>query len=283
MTSLLEDYSTDAMDFSPDGETDLDFVEDDDSYDDALEYDDSEDARSRARARHHAALMMRRRQQLATLHRGRMAAARRAAQSPAPTTVSSAVRRTQAAVKEVGLENKVRADALNMSVRATDRRTAGLEYAVGSSIVVSQLQNAFGHTRALNNTIAKIGLPLTPLLFLKRPRGGPLWKNPQVAAPVLVAAIFAGKEVFSSDDVYSVEFTSVSEANKVGNVVAANAVAKGWRGQVIRGLTPTLTTNGPIAPDPTTGLLKIGGKPGDIATITAEAGGQKTTYVINIE
>jgi hypothetical protein len=276
MSSMFtEDFSSD-MDFSPDGESDFEFDEGDESLDDSMEYDDSESWQSRERARR-AAL---RRRQLEALRRGRRAGVRR---TTGPTNVSTAVRQTQAAVREVDLRNKVQTDSVASAIRAGNRRSAGAENALAASIVVTQLQNAFGNTKPFDNTVARVGLPLTPLLFLRRPRGGALWKNPQLVAPVLVAGIFAGKEVFGPGDVYDVRIVPQGTGTKAGNTVAFKVEALGWRGQVLRSVTPTVQTTGDINPSPAGGNTFVLGKAGNTATITATAGGVPTSYVINIE
>lgn len=109
---------------------------------------------------------------------------------PAPT-VSAAVNRTQAAVREVDLKRRVHADAVGSTMHAYRRRLDQTQMAVAATIVERQLETSF--PALVENRLVATGLRGAPLLLLRgarRGRGlGGYAADPQALGIALVAGL----------------------------------------------------------------------------------------------
>ena len=101
-------------------------------------------------------------------------------------TATTAIKNTRAAVRQVDLENKVRADAVGGAVTGLRRRSTGLERTTSAAAVVNTIKNE------LDNFQGDLGVDLTnalktvadfvPLVFLRSPQKG--LRNPAVMAGI---------------------------------------------------------------------------------------------------
>jgi hypothetical protein len=267
------------------GETDDSFYSDsgEAGFDEASEYDDSESRRSRARARRKAEL---RRRQLERVQAAQAGGSRLPVRpQPVPGAVGREVRRTQAAVREVGLENKVQADAVSSAMNAQSKRAGGTEYAVVAGIVVNQLLRDFGNKSPLNNPVAQAALGAAPLFLLKPARGSSL-TNPKIVGPVLVAASVFGKQIFDSVDskeVFDVEVRQAPAQLTAGQRFTLKAVALDKKNQTIRDTVPVLVVTGAAEESLGSGIFKVDAAGKDDVIVTATAGGKKTTLLIPVQ
>jgi hypothetical protein len=267
------------------GGTDERYYEDADSesgFDEAGEDDYSESRQSRQeRARLIAA--NRRKRQLNRMKAGRKEVARTPAPA-APIPVAAEVRRTQAAVREVGLETQVQADAIGSAMTAQSRRIGGTENALTAGIVVGAAQSLFGTSKVLDNPVAKLGLPLAPLLFVRRPKGAAVWTNPQVLAPVAVAGLFLGKELlgsFGTREVADVDIRQAPTQLVAGQRFVLKAVATDRRGDIISDIVPTLTLTGATEDPAGSSIYKVAADTTEVSVIAA-AGNKKAPLIIPV-
>jgi hypothetical protein len=281
--TTLDEFSINSV--GPLADTDEGYYEDVESesvFDQPGEDEDSESRRSRRdEARRLAA--QRRKRQLQRIQASRTAAAR----TPGPTQprpVAAEVRRTQAAVREVGLEAQVQADALSSAKAEQSRRSGGIENAVAAGIAVGAAQSLFGSSNLFNNPVAQVGLPLAPLIFLRRPKGGPAWKNPQVLTPVAVAGMFLGKELVGSREnreVADVNIRNVPPQVAVGQRFVVNAVATDRRGDIIGDSVPTLNVIGASEDPAGSGIFRVTADATEVS-IVASAGSKKVPLIIPV-
>ncbi|GAA3938327.1 hypothetical protein [Actinoplanes auranticolor] len=255
---------------------------DGDDLTDGMDEDEAEavrDRRTTARRTPGQQALIRRaaRQQLASLRRPLPTATVRDQRAASATT---AVRRTQDAVRAVDLRQRVQTDEVDARVRAHGRRAEGLERAVAAGIVAAQLQATFGNTGALNNNVARTVLPLSSLLFL-RPARVPAWQNPKIVAPALVAAMVLGKDLLGHDSKVASVRVTATNATRTGETVFVKAEALDARGRVIPGVTPQIVPTGATATG-RPGFFQLGAAK-SIAEFTATEGTASDTLVINVK
>lgn len=105
--------------------------------------------------------------------------------------VSADIQKTQAAVRNVDIENKVQADVFGRALRAQQERIGRSESSMALSKVVDELKERVPDL--FQNEVLKTALPLVPLLFLKPEKKGQGFEgfisDPRVWGPVLTAAI----------------------------------------------------------------------------------------------
>ncbi|MEU4673933.1 hypothetical protein AB0F91_39760 [Amycolatopsis sp. NPDC023774] len=272
MTISLDDDDFTGEDYDLDGDDLTEEIDEDEAV--AVR-----DHRNTARRTPAQQALMRRvaRQQLASLRQRQRAVTVRD-QRP----VTTAVRRTQAAVRAVDLRQRVQTDEVDAQVRAHGRRAEGLERALAAGIVATQLQATFGNTAALNNTLTRTVLPLSPLLFL-RPAQVPAWQNPKIVAPALVAAMVLGKNLLGHDSKVASVRIAATNATKSGETVFVKAEALDAQGRVIPGVTPKIVPKGGATEDKTRPGFFTLGAPNSLAEFEATEGTASDTLVINVK
>lgn len=156
-------------------------------------------ARARAQARARALASARRYPNAPGPYRQRVSYMPPTASGPASTTqvrqgfgrVGADMQRTQAAIRNVDLENKVQADVFGRALRAQHERIAGNESGLALTKVVDELKARV--PELFENEVLKTVIPLFPLLFLKPEKKSQgiegFISDPRVWGPVLTAAI----------------------------------------------------------------------------------------------
>jgi uncharacterized Ntn-hydrolase superfamily protein len=116
----------------------------------------------------------------------RRARASRSRTPARPVTATTAIKNTRAAVRQVDLENKVRADAVGGAVTGLRRRSTGLERTTSAAAVVNTLKNELDNFEDdlgedLTNALKTVA-DFVPLVFLRSPEKG--LRSPAVMAGI---------------------------------------------------------------------------------------------------
>jgi hypothetical protein len=186
---LMEWYGrSDDAEYDLGGDAEAEWEEGEGLYDGEGE---AEDAASRRRARRRRALRAQ-----ATVARKQLARSRsRARHLPAtrPRTAAAAIRRTQAEVSKVDLENKVQADAVQTAINGLDRRVKGNTNALVAKAVLDQVSAQLKDFVDLDENTTNIvnGLLRFGHVALLQPntKGGGLLSSPSGQAGLAAAAL----------------------------------------------------------------------------------------------
>jgi uncharacterized protein YjdB len=195
-TSWLDDPDAEAIDL-------LGFDDAEEDYFD-VGSDDAESSPAQRRA------MRARRARIARA--ARRSRARSGALSPGrPATPSAQLRRTQAAVLDVDVDNKVQADAFSRALQKEAKRIDGAQAAVVGLAVGQQAQASFPDASPLVGA----GLRGVPLLFItptRRATGvGTILANPQWLGVGLIAGLAIRQEVKRKSDEAAAEHKRTSD------------------------------------------------------------------------
>ncbi|MGH7496148.1 MAG: Ig-like domain-containing protein, partial [bacterium] len=158
--------------------------------------------------------------------------------------VGADIQKTQEAVQNVDLDNKVQADAFGRVLMAQQNRISGNENALAASNVVNELKVQFPDL--FDNPILRTGLPLVPLLFLDPPKKGSGFDSLLTDKRFLAAAAVAGIALineFRKQEAREVTVTPNAAALTVGNVTSLSAVTRDIRGREISGQSITWTSS----------------------------------------
>jgi hypothetical protein len=250
MPTWLDEPETETVDFLG-GESAEDYLEDINGEGDEFGSEslngDSEAAESTSLAVRRARARRARRRALARARAAQAARARGRGMVPArpgAATPAAEVRRTQAAVRTLDLENKVQSDTFGSALSAQSKRISGSEAAVALGTVVNQLRTSFPNL--VENKVIAAGLPLTPLLLLRPARRGSgfgaVAGDPRVWASAIVAGLaIAGEFSRRSQEAQDVTITGAPGSLEVGDVGRIQAAALDATGKVIPGKRLTFT------------------------------------------
>ena len=216
------------------------------------------------------------------------AARERSTGSGQPATTAGAVRRTQAAVREVDLANRVQADAVSAALAKHARRVRGTENAVAASAVVSPLLSAlesFGSTSTFaGNPVVKTGLPLMPLLLLRPARRHDgvqgLVADPRVWAIGAAAGLAIVKEIKGNANTVQILPATVT----AGSSASFSAVVFDRDGRRLPNVTPTWDSSSSTITIDSTGKVDAqNATKGDVAVISAIVDGVVARETVKVE
>jgi hypothetical protein len=216
------------------------------------------------------------------------AARERSMRSGPPTTAAGAVRRTQAAVREVDLANRVQADAVSVALAKQGKRIRGTENAVAASAVVPPLLSAlesFSSTSTFAaNPVVKTGLPLMPLLLLRPARRHDgvqgLLADPRVWAVGAAAGLAIVKEIKGNANRVQI----LAEKVAAGSSATFSAVAFDRDGHRLPNVAPAWdSSSSNITIDNTGQVDARNATKGDLAVISAIVDGAVATVTVEVQ
>lgn len=248
-------------------------------------------ARVRAQAQPGARAAIRRPSSMAASHQRRVSYMPPTSSGSASTVhvrqgfgrVSADMQKTQAAVRNVYLDNKVQANAFGRALQAQQERIGRSESSMALSKVVDELKERVPDL--FQNEVLKTALPLVPLLFLKPEKKGQGFEgfisDPRVWGPVLTAAIALFGQSQKRTEIAILGSTTVA----AGSSIQLTAIARDSNGQPIipqPNITWTsLNTN--FATVSSNGQVTGSAAGSALITATAIVAGKSVTQVTAVE